>query len=104
MLQHFNVNAYKFLIWCVRNAILGLPIHWTLLNGRVEALRILLDMGCDPSPSRIKVNKRSSAAVELPIEMCDRLYGAASDGSKGAEIRHLLTEAISRKHDTSKQG
>lgn len=47
-------------------------------------------MGSSPCPPKPSVNKRSSAAVESPLEMCDRLYGTAATG-KGAEIRRLLT-------------
>ena len=64
-------------------------MHWAVLNGHVEALRTLLAMGSDPFPPNPKVNRRSSAAVETPLEMCDRLYCQAPEG-KGAEIRSLL--------------
>lgn len=70
--------------------ITGTPVHWAILNGRIDALRTLLEMGCDPSPSRPKVNKGSSAAVETPLEMCNRLY-ESSGQETGAEMRRLLT-------------
>jgi acyl-CoA synthetase (AMP-forming)/AMP-acid ligase II/ankyrin repeat protein len=65
------------------------PVHWAVLNGRVDALRILLEMGCSPCPPRPKANRRSSAAVESPMELCDRVYGIETMGT-GAEIRNLL--------------
>lgn len=71
-------------------------VHWAVLNGRVEALSVLLELGCNPCPPKPKVNKRSSAAIESPLELCDRLYTSSSSSSadihnKGAAIRRLLS-------------
>jgi hypothetical protein len=67
----------------------GTPVHWAVLNGQVGALEILLQMGCSATPFKPKVNNRSSAAVESPMEMCERLYDPTNKG-KGAEIQLLL--------------
>jgi len=101
---HCRLLTYAMSLWKERNSHqppskhffnwrdrwLRTPVHWAVLNGRVDALRILLEMGSSPCPPKPSVNKRSSAAVESPLEMCDRLYGKAATG-KGAEIRRLLT-------------
>jgi ankyrin repeat protein len=70
-------------------AFVGTPVHWAVLNGQVGALEILLQMGCSATPFKPKVNNRSSAAVESPMEMCERLYDP-TNGGKGAEIQLLL--------------
>lgn len=67
------------------------PVHWAILNGRVDALKVLLDHGCSPTPVKPKKNARTSAALETPLEMCHRLYGA--DSLKGMEITRLLENA-----------
>jgi ankyrin repeat protein len=66
----------------------GSPVHWAILNGRLEALKVLLQHGCSAMPPRPKRNNRSSAAVESPLEICERLYGVKA--GKGAEMRNLL--------------
>jgi ankyrin repeat protein len=70
------------------------PVHWAVLNGRVHALEILLDKGCNPSPTQPKTNKYSSMVSETPLEICDRLYEASA---KGLEMKRLLTQAINRR-------
>lgn len=65
-------------------------MHWAVLNGRVEALEVLLEMGCSRTPFKPKSNNRSSAAVESPMEMCQRLYDKA-DGGLGTRIFDLLS-------------
>ena len=72
------------------------PVHWAVLNNRKEALRVLLELGCDPNPQLPKVNNRSSAAVESPMELCERLYGHEETTEKGADIRALLLASINR--------
>ena len=70
------------------------PVHWAILNKRIETLRVLLDGGCSASPPKPKqgVSKRStSALVETPMEMCERLYGGNDE--IGKEIRRLLQNA-----------
>jgi len=72
------------------------PVHWAVLNGNVEALGILLEGGCSPNPCRPKasvVNRKTSAAVESPIEICARVHG---DSEKGAIIRRLLEDKMVR--------
>ena len=67
------------------------PVHWAVLNGNVKALKVLLAGGCSPNPSRPKasiVNRKTSAAVESPLEICERIYGF--DSEKGREIQSLL--------------
>jgi acyl-CoA synthetase (AMP-forming)/AMP-acid ligase II/ankyrin repeat protein len=66
-------------------------VHWATLNGRVQTLHLLLDRGCNPSPSQPKANKHTSMANETPLEMCDRVHG---ETNVGIEMRRLLTEAI----------
>ena len=65
------------------------PVHWCVLNGHTAALRILLMNGCDADPLLPKKSKATSAAVERPLEMCNRLYG---DNEKGNTIRKMLQE------------
>jgi acyl-CoA synthetase (AMP-forming)/AMP-acid ligase II/ankyrin repeat protein len=63
-------------------------VHWAVLNGHVEALGILLEMGCSPKP--VKITSRStSLRQETPAEMCSRLYG--SNPSTANQIMQLLT-------------
>ena len=69
---------------------LGTPVHWAVLNSRPKALKILLDEGCCATPMKPKSNNRSSAAVESPLEICDRLYGSEPKDEKGVEMRQLL--------------
>lgn len=80
-----RVPANHFFNWTDR--WLRTPVHWAVLNGRVSALEVLLKSGASPSVQRPKVNIRSSAAVESPLEMADRLYGHVS---KGQDIVELL--------------
>ena len=76
------------------------PVHWAILNGRIEALRTVLELGCNPAPFKPKASKKTSAAMEYPMELCDRLYPRdGSDEQKremGNAIRELLQEAISK--------
>ena len=67
---------------------IGTPVHWAVLNGHVAALKTLLEMGCAPDPPKAKNHKRSSAAPETPLEMCERLYGTTE--GIGLEICRLL--------------
>jgi acyl-CoA synthetase (AMP-forming)/AMP-acid ligase II/ankyrin repeat protein len=69
------------------------PVHWAVLNGRTQALQVLLDKGCSPIPTQPKTNKHSSLATETPLEICDRLYGGTP---KGVEMRRALVEAITK--------
>mmetsp|Transcript_27800 Transcript_27800/g.43134 ORF Transcript_27800/g.43134 Transcript_27800/m.43134 type:complete len:1083 (+) Transcript_27800:48-3296(+) len=53
------------------------PVHWGILNGHVDALRMLLANGCmltPPMPSSQKPNRRTSALLESPKELALRLY------------------------------
>jgi acyl-coenzyme A synthetase/AMP-(fatty) acid ligase/ankyrin repeat protein len=82
------------------------PVHWAILNGRTEALRVALEMGSTPTPFKPRAGKRTSVAIEYPFEICERLYppdDATSSSSidpgkreKGATMRLLLQEAIAR--------
>jgi acyl-coenzyme A synthetase/AMP-(fatty) acid ligase len=67
------------------------PVHWAILNGQFDALRVLLENGCSPSPVMPKKNRSSSAALETPQEMCDRLYARGSP--TGVAITTLLEDA-----------
>jgi ankyrin repeat protein len=73
-------------------------VHWAILNGRVEALRILLDRGCHPAPTQPKTNKYTSMANETPLEICRRMY---RETEIGLEMERVLTEALD-KHNNSK--
>lgn len=71
------------------------PVHWAVMNQRIEALTVLLEMGCHPDPPNPKQSKiRSSAAIESPLEMCSRLYG---NSDVGVTISKLLYDAIANK-------
>ena len=73
---------------------LGTPLHWAVLNGRVDAVRALLKFGCNASPPKPKINNRSSAAVESPLEICIRLYGESPTDERAITLRSLLEESI----------
>lgn len=66
-----------------------------VLNGNVPALEVLLEYGCNPmpsSPSKMrKCNRRTSARIETPIEICERLYNC--EEGVGLQIRSLLYTA-----------
>lgn len=67
------------------------PVHWAILNKRIETLQVLLDGGCSASPPKPKqgVSKRStSVLIETPTQMCQRLYGEKE--GVGAEISRML--------------
>ena len=66
----------------------GTPVHWAVLNGRVQALQILLEGGCYADPPQPKANKGSSAATESPLQICQRVHGDGSE--KGRVIQQLL--------------
>ena len=73
------------------------PVHWAVLNGNVEALGILLEGGCSPNPCQPKasvVNRKTSAAVESPLEICERIHG---DSEKGVAVRKLLENKMESK-------
>eukprot|EP00934_Nitzschia_sp_Nitz4_P000110 Nitzschia sp. Nitz4//scaffold120_size68122//38190//41441//NITZ4_006047-RA/size68122-processed-gene-0.37-mRNA-1//1//CDS//3329534287//110//frame0 len=77
------------------------PVHWSILNGRVEALETCLSLGCTATPYKPKTGKRTSVAMEYPMELCDRLYppddtSNAEKHSKGERMRQLLRDAIER--------
>lgn len=74
----------------------GTPVHWAILNGHVETLRVLLELGCDPNPVKARHQKRSSIALESPLELCERLYGTSSE--IGLEISKLLQNYTSTKN------
>ncbi len=66
------------------------PVHWAVLNGKVDALRLLLDH-CSPTPPLPKnSNQRSTIAVETPLEICERLY---ADSETGKHMKRLLIDA-----------
>jgi Ankyrin repeats (3 copies) len=65
------------------------PVHWAVLNSKVDALAVLIEMGCSSSPAKPKENsRRTSAAVESPMEICLRLYDEESQ--IGKRIRSIL--------------
>lgn len=70
------------------------PVHWAVLNKRIDALQVLLQYGCSAAPSKPKagVSKRSTnVIIETPLEMCSRLYG---DSEVGKQISSMLINAI----------
>ena len=67
------------------------PVHWAILNGHADALAVLLDLGCSPNPVTPRVHKRSSVALESPLEMNERLH---SQSDLGSRIEGLLRDAI----------
>lgn len=70
------------------------PVHWAVLNGRVEALQLLLENGCSPTPYKARVVKASSIASESPLEICERVHGASDVGKR---IRKILEVSIQKK-------
>jgi ankyrin repeat protein len=77
------------------------PVHWAVLNGRVEALKVLLDGGCSPNPPKPKSNRQTSVAIESPLEICERLYGDDSNAT-GRQLRELLLGTSSLDNEESK--
>eukprot|EP00546_Thalassionema_frauenfeldii_P021046 CAMPEP_0178905014 /NCGR_PEP_ID=MMETSP0786-20121207/6020_1 /TAXON_ID=186022 /ORGANISM="Thalassionema frauenfeldii, Strain CCMP 1798" /LENGTH=1011 /DNA_ID=CAMNT_0020576535 /DNA_START=88 /DNA_END=3120 /DNA_ORIENTATION=- len=72
------------------------PVHWAVLNGKVDALRLLLEEGYSadpPRPSGRGAKKRSSVLIESPLEICDRL--AKESQADMTVIRQLLLDALS---------
>ena len=65
-------------------------MHWAVMHGKIEALRVLLRNGCSPHPPKPKVNsgKRTSGAIEYPTEICDRLHG---ETELGTQIHSILS-------------
>ena len=57
----------------VRDRWFRTPVHWAVLNGKVEALRVLLEEGrcsADPPKPRIGVrNCLTNGAIESPMEI-----------------------------------
>jgi acyl-CoA synthetase (AMP-forming)/AMP-acid ligase II/ankyrin repeat protein len=73
----------------VRDSWSRTPVHWAVLNCKIDALQILIDYGCSASPVNVKrCNQKTSAALESPIEMCNRLYG--DDSYIAARIKCIL--------------
>jgi ankyrin repeat protein len=73
----------------VRDSWSRTPVHWAVLNCKIDALQILIDYGCSASPMNVKrCDQKTSAAIESPIEMCNRLY--ADDSYIAARIKCIL--------------
>jgi len=69
------------------------PVHWAVLNGNVESLKILLKSGCSANPPKPKAGgskRQTSLVIESPLEICNRLYGKL-DGI-GREMSTILQE------------
>ena len=65
-------------------------VHWAVLHCRLNILKTLLQHGCSANPPKPRSKtKRTSGAVEFPIEICERLYSESSD--VGVQIRDLLS-------------
>mmetsp|Transcript_4955 Transcript_4955/g.10567 ORF Transcript_4955/g.10567 Transcript_4955/m.10567 type:complete len:373 (+) Transcript_4955:4250-5368(+) len=85
------------------------PVHWAILNERVDALKLLLDGGCRATTRKPKSGvKSSSILIETPLDMVCRLYGRKdgldenSDPSGvGKMMNELLVEAL-RRNDGSR--
>jgi hypothetical protein len=56
------------------------PVHWAVLNSHEGALRVLLDAGAsrDPFWRGAKASKRTSAAIESPMDIAVRVHGQDS--------------------------
>jgi acyl-CoA synthetase (AMP-forming)/AMP-acid ligase II/ankyrin repeat protein len=67
-------------------------LHWAVLHGNVKALKVLLEKGSNPSPSKPQYNNRQTSMItETPLEICKRLHGSSD---KGIEMEKLLLVAI----------
>ena len=67
-------------------------LHWAVLHGRVEAVKVLLEKGSNPSPYKPRSNnKQTSMMTETPLEICKRLHGSSD---KGIKIEKLLLAEI----------
>ena len=72
-------------------------VHWAVLNGHAEALSVLLlEAGCDPQPDLPKHSKRSSVALETPLEMNDRVH-ATTNPVLHSRLQTLLQQALARR-------
>jgi len=61
-------------------------VHWSVLNGHVDCLAMLIRAGCSTDPFMPKCSHRTSAAMESPIQMCLRVHGQSSVGLRMLEI------------------
>ena len=62
-------------------------VHWAVLNGNVESLRILLEMGCKANPVKLTASQmKSSIASESPMEICRRVHGDTPIGRKMSDL------------------
>jgi acyl-CoA synthetase (AMP-forming)/AMP-acid ligase II/ankyrin repeat protein len=87
-------NHNDDVIWNWRDRWMRTPVHWAVLNGHVPALRVLLlQADALPDPTMPPSNRQSSAAVESPMELCQRLYG---DSELGRQMQQLLSDAKDR--------
>lgn len=67
-----------FLDW--RDSWSRTPVHWAVINGKVDALALLVEKGFSTNPPKPKEShRRTSAAMESPLEICSRMYSAKSD-------------------------
>jgi len=66
-------------------------VHWAILNSHLASLEILLRMGASPKPfwRGPKASKRTSAAIEEPMEMAERIHGNGA----GNLFREMLLSA-----------
>lgn len=65
------------------------PVHWAVLNGKVDALAVLLEGGCSAEPAMLSKQRstaRTSAELESPLEICQRLYGGSELGDRLATL------------------
>ena len=76
-------------------------VHWAVLNGHLSSLRILLEAGCLADPPMPNRSKSTSAALERPLDLCERLYDTAEDccsngknREMGMAMKRLLQEYI----------
>lgn len=72
-----------------RDSWMRTPVHWAVLNGKADALAILIENGSSANPYQPKPNhRRTSVAAESPMEMCTRLY--REDTVLGRRIAGIL--------------
>ncbi|KAL7558102.1 hypothetical protein ACA910_020051 [Epithemia clementina (nom. ined.)] len=89
-------NKWGFLDW--RDKWSRTAVHWAILNGHLSTLEILLKAGCSPDPVLPPKSKNSSAAVERPLDLCNRLYGGGTNEVTKETTKTTAAAAATRKN------
>jgi hypothetical protein len=74
-------------------------VHWAVLNGHVQCLKALLQLGASPSPPNARHGahlKSTYLTIETPLQLARRRYrSGVGGGAVGEEVLRLLSAAVS---------